>query len=219
MLGKQYEAEVGVLFEAFYVHGIYVNYENPMYAELGTSMSNAWIKVASGYDANSVIQSLANDEYSSIVSRVQTYDDLRSTITNILSSILVMTNTVKIFAILLAVIVLYNLAILNYRERMRDIATLKVLGFSRFEIAKSLIIEIMALTIVGVALGLALGMPMEILVLMTNETPVVDFLYVVWPLTYVIATLITLGTALIVNLYLTNMTNKIPMVESLKSVE
>lgn len=219
VLGKQYEAKVGVLFEAFYVHGIYVNYENPMYAELGTSMSNAWIKVASGYDANSVIQSLANDEYSSIVSRVQTYDDLRSTITNILSSILVMTNTVKIFAILLAVIVLYNLAILNYRERMRDIATLKVLGFSRFEIAKSLIIEIMALTVVGVALGLALGMPMEILVLMTNETPVVDFLYVVWPLTYVIATLITLGTALIVNLYLTNMTNKIPMVESLKSVE
>lgn len=219
VLGKKYEAKVGALFEAFYVHGIYVIYENPMYECLGESMSNAWIKVKENYDANSVIKSLENEQYSSIVSRVQTYDDLRLTITNILSSILVMTNTVKIFAILLAVIVLYNLAILNYRERMRDIATLKVLGFSRFEIAKSLIIEIMALTILGVGVGLALGMPMEILVLMTNETPVVDFLYVVWPLTYVIATLITLGTAFIVNLYLTNMTNKIPMVESLKSVE
>lgn len=219
VLGKKYEAKVGALFEAFYVHGIYVIYENSMYEDLGESMSNAWIKVKENYNVNSVIKSLENEEYSSIVSRVQTYDDLKLTITNILSSILVMTNTVKVFAILLAVIVLYNLAILNYRERMRDIATLKVLGFSRFEIAKSLIIEIMTLTILGVGVGLALGMPMEILVLMTNETPVVDFLYVVWPFTYVIATLITLGTALIVNLYLTNMTNKIPMVESLKSVE
>lgn len=219
VLGKKYEAKVGALFEAFYVHGIYVIYENSMYEDLGQTMSNAWIKVKENYNVNSVIKSLENEEYSSIVSRVQTYDDLKLTITNILSSILVMTNTVKVFAILLAVIVLYNLAILNYRERMRDIATLKVLGFSRFEIAKSLIIEIMTLTILGVGVGLALGMPMEILVLMTNETPVVDFLYVVWPFTYVIATLITLGTALIVNLYLTNMTNKIPMVESLKSVE
>lgn len=219
VLGKKYEAKVGALFEAFYVHGIYVIYENSMYEDLGETMSNAWIKVKENYNVNSVIKSLENEEYSSIVSRVQTYDDLKLTITNILSSILVMTNTVKVFAILLAVIVLYNLAILNYRERMRDIATLKVLGFSRFEIAKSLIIEIMTLTILGVGVGLALGMPMEILVLMTNETPVVDFLYVVWPFTYVISTLITLGTALIVNLYLTNMTNKIPMVESLKSVE
>ncbi len=219
VLGSTYEAKVGVLFEAFYVHGIYIHYNYLAYQNLGNNLSNAWVKVKSGYDANEVIKSLDNEQYSSIVSRVQTYSDLRSTITNILSSILVMTNTVKIFAILLAIIVLYNLAILNYRERMRDIATLKVLGFSRFEIAKSLIYEIMALTVVGVLFGLALGMPMEILVLMTNETPVVDFLYVVSWLTYVISTCITLGTALGVNLYLTNMTNKIPMVESLKSVE
>jgi hypothetical protein len=59
-------------------------------------------------------------------------------IDDVMSGVHIMTNAVKVFAIILAVIVLYNLALLNFRERTRDIATLKVLGFTKAEIASSL---------------------------------------------------------------------------------
>ena len=130
-----------------------------------------------------------------------------------------MTLAVKVFAILLAIVVLYNLSLLNYKERARDIATMKVLGFSRFEISSSLLIESLTLTIIGVTLGMFLGFPMEILVLIVNQTPLVEFLYAVFPLSYFLAIIITLGTSLVVNLFLTLKIKKIKMVESLKSIE
>ncbi len=77
----------------------------------------------------------------------------------------------------------------------------------------------MFLTTIGIGLGLLLGNPMERLVLGVNETPLVDFLYVTYPLTYIIGFVLTFGTAMITNLLLTNLTRKIKMVESLKSVE
>lgn len=130
-----------------------------------------------------------------------------------------MTDTIKIFAIVLAVIVLINLSILNFRERLRDYATLKVLGYSRFEIARSMIYEGMLLTTVGSLLGMCIGLPLEMVVLDTNKTPLLSWQYIIYPKTYLIAFLLSFIVALVVNCLMTYGIKKISMSESLKSVE
>ena len=130
-----------------------------------------------------------------------------------------MTDVVKIFAIALAVIVIYNLASLNINERIRDIATMKVLGFNQLEIAKSLMYESVILTTLGAIIGLIIGYPLVVAVMMANRTNLVYFLYHVYFDTYFISLLISVVTGIVVDLILVNRANKIEMIESLKSVE
>lgn len=216
VLGASYTGKIKYIFDSFTVHSVIFNKELSQYSSIVSSVTNGWINVKNQqelHDLKETIGTLGN------ISNVITKKENADRINDIMSSISYMTMAVKIFAILLAIIVLYNLVLLNYRERTRDIATLKVLGFSTLEIGKSLIFEVMFLTTIGIGLGLLLGNPMERLVLGVNETPLVDFLYVTYPLTYIIGFVLTFGTAMITNLLLTNLTRKIKMVESLKSVE
>lgn len=215
-LGMNYSGEVGFIMNCFYLNGIYIDNSLSQYSELAKIKTNVCVSIDKTLGEDTVKANLGKvDGISAIRLRSENID----LVNRYISSISLMTLTVKIFAILLAVVVLYNLALLNYKERIRDIATLKVLGFNRTEIARTLVLEIMFLTIIGVVFGLFLGMPMEILVLMVNITPLVEFLYTVYPLTYVISFLITIGTALIVNIWVANKTRKVAMVESLKSIE
>ena len=130
-----------------------------------------------------------------------------------------MTDVVKVFAIALAIIVIYNLASLNINERIRDIATMKVLGFNQIEIAKSLMYESLILATLGAVIGLLIGYPLVVAVMMANRTNLLTFLYHVNFDTYLISFLISVITAIIVDLVLVNRANKIQMIESLKSVE
>ncbi|MDY5431625.1 MAG: FtsX-like permease family protein, partial [Candidatus Enterosoma sp.] len=104
-------------------------------------------------------------------------------------------------------------------ERMRDIATLKVLGFQKREIGLTLMFEIVSLTFAGVLFGLFAGYPFMLLVLKTNIVEIVDYLYHISLLSYFAAFLFTFVVAFLMNLYFSNKTKKIPMVESLKSIE
>ncbi len=135
------------------------------------------------------------------------------------SSINAMKYTLMIFAILLSVVVLYNLSLLNINERTRDIATLKVLGFTRGEIARSLLFEIMLLTLVGTACGLLLGYPLTYLVLSINQVEIISFLYYVKPISYVYSALLSVLTSFAINLAFSRSVGRINMIESLKSVE
>ena len=136
-----------------------------------------------------------------------------------MSSIRYMTTTVKAFAIALAVVVLINLAILNYQERLREIATLKVLGFSRREIASSLVYESSILAVIGSIFGMFIGLPLEYMVLGANETKLVAWTYAIYRDTYVIALVISAIVGIIVNVLISSRINKVKMAESLKSVE
>lgn len=127
--------------------------------------------------------------------------------------------TLMIFAILLSVVVLYNLSLLNINERTRDIATLKVLGFTRGKIARSLLYEIMLLTLIGTAFGLALGYPVTYLVLSINKVEIMSFLYYLNPLSYGYSALLALLTSFAINLAFGKSIGRIDMIESLKSVE
>lgn len=217
LVRKEYfVGRVGAIFENFYIHGIFVNKDFMDYGEIFEFQNNGWVSVTDYNEAVNIGEQIKQIEG---IAGYTTRDENRDTINSYMSSISVMTLAVKCFAIILAVVVLYNLALLNFKERNRDIATMKVLGFNQLEIMMSLIIEIMVLTTIGILLGLLLGKPLEVAVLMVNRTPLVEFLYTVFPKTYLISFAITFGTSLFVNFILSLKARGVKMVESLKSVD
>lgn len=120
---------------------------------------------------------------------------------------------------LLAGVVLYNLANINITERLREIATVKVLGFFDRETSDYILRENYISAVIGILLGFAVGKVLHRFVVLTSEVDVVMFnRELVW-WAYLFGGLITFGFTLIVNLILHNKLKKVDMVESLKSVE
>lgn len=210
---QNYEIEVSAVIELCFTQGIIMdkNDVNFLFKE-----NRAYLKLN---DYSLVNETLDNLSSLSLFSSVMSRDDLLEHADNILSGIRLMTLTVKIFAILLAIIVLYNLAQLNFKERIRDISTLKVLGFGKLEIGKTLIYEIVLLTVIGSIIGLFFGMPLLKIVLGINETPLIAYIYHIDLMSYIWAVILTIGVSIVINLFITLLSDKIKMVESLKSVE
>lgn len=214
--GKKNQLRISLIYDAFFFNRLLLSSENSLFQNSRLLYNNAFVDLKDGADPDQAATKLKGMDSVSDAKTQQAYIDL---IRNVMSGIFVMTNAVKIFAILLALVVLYNLSLMNFRERTRDIATLKVLGFSRFEIGLTLLWESMALTAIGVACGMLLGYPFLLAVMGTNKVELVYYLYTIYPLTYLYAFLLTFLVALFINLYFTYRTKEIKMVESLKSVE
>lgn len=119
----------------------------------------------------------------------------------------------------LAFVVLYNLTNVNITERIREIATLKVLGFYDREVSSYVFRENIILSVMGSAVGLGLGTALCMFVINTAEIDEVMFGRSIHLLSYVWSFLVTIVFSLIVNLIMTRELKKISMVESLKSVE
>ncbi|HZJ78937.1 MAG TPA: FtsX-like permease family protein [Clostridia bacterium] len=119
----------------------------------------------------------------------------------------------------LALVVLYNLANININERIRELATIKVLGFYDKEVSQYIYRENIILTFLGIVLGLVLGIPIHSYVVSVAEVNIIMFGRSLGWSSFVWSTLITLGFALIVNIAMHFKIKKISMVESLKSVE
>lgn len=215
---KTYDAEIGLVYDAFFYHGVVVHAESGLIGDPAKiSYSGVWMDVENGADVVKIRDEItANCSY---LQKAQTVRDWYDYLYSVLSGVTLMTMAVKVFAILLAVVVLYNLALMNFHDRTRDIATLKVLGFNRFEIALSLMLETMTLTAVGVAFGLVLGYPFLLAVLKTNIVELVEYMFDIKVLSYFLSFVLTFIVSFIVNIWLTSKTKTVKMVESLKSVE
>ncbi len=119
----------------------------------------------------------------------------------------------------LAFVVMYNLSNVNITERIREIATLKVLGFYDLEVSSYVFRESIVLSLIGAAVGLGLGQALCMFVVTTAEIDEIMFGRTIHPLSYVWAFLLTIVFSLAVNLIMTKPLKKVSMVESLKSVE
>ncbi len=124
-----------------------------------------------------------------------------------------------IAAMALAIVVLYNLNNINVNERIRELATLKVLGFYNGEVSAYIYRENIFLTIIGIAAGLVLGIPLNIAVVGVVDIDTLTFKTDLEPQSFIIAAVATAVFAVIVNLIMHFKLKKISMVESLKSVE
>lgn len=124
-----------------------------------------------------------------------------------------------IFALMLAAIVLYNMGILNFAERTREFATLKVLGYRKKEIRSLIIRENLLISISGVILGIIPGILFTGMAMKMAEPDDMVMNPVIEPVSIIIACLVTISFSLIIQLILSRKVNSINMVEALKSVE
>ncbi len=141
------------------------------------------------------------------------------TYSEMLSSVNMIVVVLVVAAAALAFIVLYNLTNINIIERKREIATLKVLGFTSGEVNAYIFRETILLTILGCLIGLLLGIWMESFVVTSAEVTQVMFGREIHVLSFVIAFVATIVFAIIVMLAMRGKLKHIDMVESLKSNE
>ena len=158
---------------------------------------------------------LAMDGVKTVTYNDETINSYRSMLKSVDSVVVVLV----VAAALLAFVVLYNLTNINITERVREIATLKVLGFTPHEVNAYIYRETMLLSLIGAFVGLFLGIGMEGFVVITAEVDQVMFGREIHALSFVIAFALTMLFSVIVTLAMKFKLKKIDMVESLKSVD
>ena len=153
------------------------------------------------------------------VSTVTFSDEVINQYRHVLSVVDMVVVVLIVSAAALAFIVLYNLTNINVEERLREIAALKVLGFTKREVYAYIFREIMLLALMGDVAGMLLGIWLERFVITTAEVDYVMFGRSIHPLSFVYAFALTLVFSALVMLVMRRKLDRVDMVESLKSVD
>lgn len=178
---------------------VYVQINNTN-SELENSIATKWMK---------------NDD----IITISFISDSIASVDDMLKSLNVIVLVLIICAGALATVVLYNLTNINIAERVREIATIKVLGFYNGETAAYIYRENIVLTIVGAIVGLLLGSVFTKFIVETIQMDMVMFSKENNPMSFVWGFVLTAVFSAIVNIIMYRKMKKIDMVESLKSVE
>ncbi len=176
----------------------------------------AYMNTAAGIDAHELSADISALEG---VMGVMVCKDLADQVGGMLDALNVIVVTIVICAALLAVIVLYNLTNINITERLREVATIKVLGFTSTESAMYVFKENLLLSAMGALLGLGGGKLLLDFVMDQVKIDMVWFQSRVTPLSLLFAILITLLMAVLVDFILYFKLERINMAEALKPVE
>ncbi len=138
---------------------------------------------------------------------------------NMLNSIDAVVVLIIVCAASLAFVVLYNLSNINIAERVKEIATIKVLGFYDREVNAYVNRESVALTLIGTLFGVFGGIALHRFIIVTVEVDAVMFGRDIQPLSFVYAIALTLLFSTLVNLVMQRSLRRISMVESMKAPE
>ena len=191
------------------VTGIVQNYlGNTIYMS-----ENTYEKLFGSYEDNAVlanykgkVSELQKDRY------MQKLETSFSLITSVVYLILAM-------AAALAFVVLFTLSTTNISERVRELATIKVLGFYDKEVHSYVNKETLLLTFLGILIGLPAGTILAQSLTYVLNMPSIHFAVTIRPISYLYTVLLSFGFAVVVNLITNRVLNHIDMVESLKSME
>ena len=153
------------------------------------------------------------------VSNVTINEATRTQVDNMLTRMDYIVLVVVVCAGALAFIVLYNLTNINITERIREIATIEVLGFYQNEVASYVFREIFMLSALGSIVGLAMGKGLHAFVMAQVQIDSMFFPCWIAPLSYLYALALTLLFTLVIFLALKPRLRKVDMAESLKSIE
>ncbi len=171
---------------------------------------------AEGADGDQIVsQMLKNDDIMGVQLMTNARNDFEESVESLITVVLVLI----VSAGILAIIVLYNLTNINITERIREIATIKVLGFHDKEVSGYIFRENIISSLIGIGVGLIGGIFLEQFVASTAEIEEVMFAQGIPPSGFILAALFTLGFTLSVNLVMHFKLKKVDMVESLKSME
>lgn len=208
------------------VVGIYQNYFNhfvlitPKTYEVlfqeEPDYNQMYVNVEEDVDEHEVASNLMKE---SGVSTVVVNTDIRQNVDDMMKSLNYVVILVIICAAMLAFIVIYNLNNINITERMREIATIKVLGFYKEETNSYIFRENIVLTLIGSLVGLLLGHFLHAFVMSQINIDAISFDVRVAAVSYLLSILLTLLFNQIVNFFMSKKLEDIDMAESLKSVD
>ena len=216
---REVQAQISNIVENYVQHYVYMSkqtYENLFQDEYKTNVillknveldTDAQDKLATEIMNKNEVSAVTN-----IKSMAQSIEDMMSLLNYVVVVLIVAAG-------LLAFVVLYNLANVNISERIRELATIKVLGFYDKEVYDYVTRETVILTIIGIAIGLVGGFFLTHFITGTCEINMLRFSKEIKPISYVYAALITIVFTVIVNIATYFSLKKIDMIESLKSVE
>ena len=214
---KQIRATVSGIIDNHVDNYAFINIDT--YEEyMGTvpEMKTAFALISDGEDVHKVGADLLKSDYTVSVTISQ---DVRDRINNMMESLNYIVILVIACAGALAFTVIYNLTNINITERIREIATIKVLGFNAMETAQYVFRENMIMTGMGALLGLVLGKLLHAYVMEQIKVDLMSFDIRISPISYLYAIIATFIFAIIVAFFMFFKLKKINMAESLKSIE
>ena len=213
-----YEATVDGIVENYIYHYVFMG---PGLYERLTGEAPAYDAVLADVTATGEERVRFGEELRAVdgVKTVAYNDETIDAYRDMLSSVNMIVVVLVVAAAALAFIVLCNLTNINITERMREIATLKVLGFTPREMNAYIFRETFLLAAIGCAAGLALGIWMESFVVVTAEVNQVMFGREIHAASFAVAFALTMLFTVVVMLAMRGKLARIDMVESLKSNE
>lgn len=217
---NEYKIKIGGITEHYISHYIYMTdvlYQNLFSEKAKTNVLLTKYNEKISEDEEYKLSEEILNNYK--IASVTLSSQLIKTMDETLSAMNFVVYVLIVSAGLLAFIVLYNLSNINISERIRELATIKVLGFYDKEVYDYVTREIILLTIIGIIFGLAFGFILNSFILGTCEIGILRFKRIITIPSYIYATIITIIFNLIVNFITYFSLKKVDMIESLKSVE
>ena len=213
---KTVEATVSGIFKNYIGNFAYVSHETAETFFDKGDINGAYVIYDDGAEPRDVTAALLTDEN---VSSAAVMENRKNGISDTMKSLNYIVLVVIICAGALAFVVLYNLANINITERLREIASIKVLGFYDNETSTYIFRENNILTALGAMVGLPLGKFLHAYVMLQVNIEFIKFDTYVNPWSYLYSALLTLAFALVMQIIMNRRLRRINMAESLKTVE
>lgn len=215
---KELTVTVSALFDNYVDSFVFISPET-CEEQLGEvpEYKSALANAPDGADINRCAEALTHDVDG--VRGVTLSTDIKERMSSMLDGLLVVVAAIILCAGLLAFIVLYNLTNINISERIREIATLKVLGFYPNEAAHYVFRENLILTGAGAVFGLGLGVALHAFVMNAIKVDMMYFKPHISFLSFAVSIVITFVFAVIVNAIMRRRIDNIDMAGALKSIE
>ncbi len=215
---KQHEVQISNIVENYIYHYVYMPKE--LYEKLYEPYSTNVLLVEHTLNNNQAEDALSKELLEKEeVSAISLNSSIQNMMNDMMSSLNYVVIVLIVSAGLLAFVVLYNLSNVNISERIRELATIKVLGFYDKEVYQYITRETVILTAIGIVLGLIGGYFLNYFIMGTCEINVLRFSKEIRPISYLYAVIITIIFTTIVNIVTYFSLKKIDMIESLKSIE
>ena len=216
------DVKVGAITENYIYHYMYMssNLYNKLYGENSFKPNTLLIKEAEGTtedDEDNIGKTILQNN--TTVAGVSFLSGTKDIFVTVMEQMQLVVYVLIISAGLLAFAVLYNLSNVNISERIRELATIKVLGFYNKEVFNYITKETRILTVIGIFFGLFGGYFLSMYAVKTCELDMMMFNYEISKMCFIYGIIITIMFAEIVNLAVNRTLKKISMTESLKSVD
>lgn len=216
-LGEERRLPIAGVFENYVGHQLYISPEDyQVLLEASPTPNALYLQIDDPLTIDSLSRDFLNSDIAFGSIKASSSSDQVAELTESLG---IVVNVILVVSLLLALVVLYNLTNINVEERMRELSTIKVLGFYPKEVTAYIYRETLALTFVGIIFGAALGKALHTLIARAMAPASVMMVEYVLPQDYLFGLLFTLGASFAVMIVMHRKLQRVDMVEALKGVE